>query len=185
MADSRKLSTSAWLEMAAELANHLEEEDEALAFYLTFLEATDETKRVALFDRNSLDENEWRKVVLELVERVEGYEESKWKLLDVDGVTIIDEPDAGCPASGFTEKTLMEDVNAGINRVATKEEYEVVNVEERDEVRTRPPSTSPPPPRPAADADAVVQGGKPHRLLRTGRWSRRWCQLCHICTRTR
>ena len=85
MADSRKLSTSAWLEMAAELANHLEEEDEALAFYLTFLEATEETNRVALFDRNSLGDDEWRKVVLELVERVEGYEESKWKLLDVDG----------------------------------------------------------------------------------------------------
>ena len=86
MADARKLTTSDWLEMAAELANHLEEEDEALAFYLTFLEATDETNRVALFDRNSLDENEWRKVVLELVERCEGYETSKWKLLDVDGV---------------------------------------------------------------------------------------------------
>ena len=96
MADARKLTTSDWLEMAAELAHHLEDEDESLAFYLTFLEATEETNRVALFDRNSLEPgSEWRKVVLELVERVEGYEESKWKLLDEDGVTILDEPDDG------------------------------------------------------------------------------------------
>ena len=142
MADARKLTTSDWLEMAAELAHHLEDEDESLAFYLTFLEATEETNRVALFDRNSLGDDEWRKVVLELVERVEGYEESKWKLLDVDGVTILDEPDAGCPASGFTEKTLMQDINAGFYRVATKEEYEVVNVEKNDEVRTRPATST-------------------------------------------
>ena len=60
MADARKLTTSDWLEMAAELAHHLEDEDESLAFYLTFLEATEETNRVALFDRNSLGDDEWR-----------------------------------------------------------------------------------------------------------------------------
>ena len=72
MADARKLTTSDWLEMAAELAHHLEDEDESLAFYLTFLEATEETNRVALFDRNSLDENEWRKVV--------AFPDSSWPL---------------------------------------------------------------------------------------------------------
>ena len=58
MANARKLTTSAWLEMAAELAHHLEDEDESLAFYLTFLEATEETNRVAC---TTLEEKKRRK----------------------------------------------------------------------------------------------------------------------------
>ena len=131
LAATRKLSMTAWREMAAQLADVITE-DATLDEYISALEPTGESNRVALFDRNLLD-GDWRPVVLELQERGDGVETSMWKLLDADGVTILDEADDGCPASGFSEKSLIDDVIAGFYRVATKEDCEGMAVGERDD----------------------------------------------------
>jgi hypothetical protein len=78
---TRKLSPKAWREMAAELADVVTEDD-TLDGYLSALELTGDTNRVALFDRNSLD-GKWRPVVLELQERGDSLENSMWKLPSV------------------------------------------------------------------------------------------------------
>jgi hypothetical protein len=154
---TRKLTRKAWREMAAELADVIDESS-TLDEYLSAVENTPDTNRVALFDRNTWD-CPWRPVVLELVERGAGLEDSTWRLLDVDGVTVLDEPDAACPASGFTEKVLVDDVIAGYYRVASEEESEVSEVAEAETAEVLDGDAdssgdlSNPNPNPDADAD--------------------------------
>ena len=54
----------------------------------------------------------WRKVFLLR------QADNKWVLLD-EGGAVLDEPDAGCPASGFSKESLLADVGLDYYRVFT------------------------------------------------------------------
>ena len=65
---------------------------------------------LALLDRNDLDADEGRPVFVELVRDMQ--DNRTWGLLNVH-VERLDEPDFGCPESGFTEESFLNDVELG------------------------------------------------------------------------
>ena len=72
--------------------------------------------RVALYDRNEHGAK-WRRIFLVR------QSEERWTLHKEDGV-VIDEPDAGCPAEGFSTESVLSDVGM--------EYYSIAAVDEKD-----------------------------------------------------
>ena len=60
----------------------------------------------AVLDRNDLSSEGWRQVILECNEKDL---QRVWYLKDENGA-LLDEPEAGCPASGFSEESLINDI---------------------------------------------------------------------------
>ena len=80
---------------------------------------------LAVYDRNDFCGDCERKVFLIKTKAEEG-EDHVWGLLD-EAACLIDEPEDGCPASGFPLSSVLKDIDAGFYAAAapTLEEHDV------------------------------------------------------------
>ena len=107
-----------WEDLYADLSAYLRESDEAVGVALwEFIHLVEAGDSVALYDRNSLGTNDWRKVILQRAAA------NTWVLCDEHGA-VLDEAEDGCPRSGFTTDSFEGDLDAGFYAAAFPQEDE-------------------------------------------------------------
>ena len=107
-----------WEDLYADLRAYIRESESARGVALwEFIHRVEAGDSIALYDRNSLGTNDWRKVI---VQKASG---NSWILCDEHGA-VLDEPDDGCARSGFTTDSFEGDLDAGFYAAASPEEDE-------------------------------------------------------------
>ena len=109
--DSDEVDMSDWLRDACRAA------DAGLSVH-EMIERTPVGTTFALMDRESTRAHVWRPVHLEVTHAGSG--NRWWRLLDVSGLEVIDEPPS-CPKDGFAEEQLLADVESSFYSILTEE----------------------------------------------------------------
>jgi hypothetical protein len=104
-----------WCVAAGEAVDAAEDVEGSLADVIKMRDMS-ETEDLAVLDRPDLQSDTWRPVYLRLLPRTEEQPEEgaaatrTWSLVDAVTGTVLDEPGEGCPAAGFSETSLLDDL---------------------------------------------------------------------------